>query len=427
MKLWSAGILAVSCAALAACGGNDNAEGETSGNNGGGEDGEETVVRVWFGREDFIPADNFEQFHEDNPDIRVETDVVPLEQAVSDFMRNHSAGNDPDIVQVFHDNVGTMVSQGTLMEMDEYIAQWQEEDPESFDKILDQAWDIAGWEDTSYGMGIHVGPYWHVYRQDWFEEENLEIPENYDQLLDAARTLDNDERDGYAIVGGREHPAWWLSTLFVSMGGEYSDSGLPQLDTEAGHYLIEFYQTLMAEELIDPSAISWSSGEMRGAFIGGNAAMAPIGDNIFPLIQEEMEYGEEWTAAPQPARPGMEGENEHELWGWPMMVSSNTEHPEEVMEVFKYLSDSEIVSEVANRYQPTTNQEVMSSDEYQEAKPWAADFEEAFAEAIIMPSHINQGEVHQILLDVMQEALQNPERDAEEIAQEFQPELDALD
>lgn len=411
-------LLSLVLLSLTACGNNEQDSSAT-------EDGEK-VVEIWFGREDFIPADNFETFHEEHPDIRVEADVVPLEQAVSDFMRNHSAGNAPDIVQVFHDNVGTMVSQNTLMDISEYVQQWEEEDPETYDKILSQAWDIASWEDNTYGMGIHVGPYWHVYRKDWFEEEGLEIPETYDELLEAARVLDNEERDGYALVGGREHPAWWFSSLFISMGGEYSETGLPQIDSEAGHYLIDFYQTLMEEELIDPSAISWSSGEMRGAFIGGNAAMAPIGDNIFPLIQEEMTYGEEWTASTQPRRPG-QSENKHEIWGWPMMVSSKAEHPEAVMEVLKYLSSTEIVSEVAQRYQPTTNTEVMASEEYQEAKPWAADFEEAFANSIIMPSHVNQGEVMNILVDVKQEALQNTDRDPAEIAAEFQQELDALD
>lgn len=403
---------------LAACSGGNDSSSAT-------EDGQK-VVKIWFGREDFIPADNFEKFHEEHPDIKVEADVVPLEQAVSDFMRNHSANNAPDVVQVFHDNVGTMVSQGALMDISEQVQQWEQDEPETYNKILSQAWDIASWEDKVYGMGIHVGPYWHVYRKDWFEEENLEIPETYDELLDAARALDNEEREGYALVGGREHPAWWLSSLFVSMGGEYSDTGLPQIDSEAGHYLIDFYQTLMEEELIDPSAISWSSGEMRGAFIGGNAAMAPIGDNIFPLIQEDLTYGEEWTAAPQPKRPG-QAENQHELWGWPMMVSSKTEHPEAVMEVLKYLSDSEIVSEVAQRYQPTTNSEVMQSEEYLEAKPWASDFEEAFANTIIMPSHVRQGEVMNILVDVQQEALQNTDRDPAEIAAEYQSQLDALD
>lgn len=404
---------------LTACSNSQGSSSET-------DDGKK-VVQIWFGREDFIPADNFKRFHEEHPDIKVEADVVPLEQAVSDFMRNHSAGNEPDIVQVFHDNVGAMVSQNTLMDISKYVKQWEENDPETFNKILSQAWDIASWEDKVYGMGIHVGPYWHVYRKDWFEQEGLEIPKTYDELLVAARVLDSEEHEGYALVGGREHPAWWFSSLFVSMGGEYTDTGLPIIDSDAGHYLINFYQTLMREELIDPSAISWSSGEMRGAFIGGNAAMAPIGDNIFPLIQEEMTYGEEWTAAPQPARPGAEDKNIHEIWGWPMMVSSNAEHPEAVMEVLKYLSDTEIVSEVAQRYQPTTNSEVMSSEAYKEAKPWAADFKEEFANTIIMPSHIKQGEVMNILIDIQQEALQNPDRDPADIAAEYQPKLDALD
>jgi len=344
-------------------------------------------------------------------------------------LRNYKANNAPDIVQVFHDNIGTLVAQDSLYDMTTELENWKKEDAEGYDKILKQAWDMASFKGKPYGMAAHVAPYWHVHRTDLFKENNLSVPETWDDVIEAADILTDTSKEfyGYSIVGGRAHPPWWFLSIFKSMGGEHTATGLPMIDSEAGVYLLNFYQKLQKNGSLHPETISWSSGEMRGAFIGGNTAMIPEADNIYTKINEAMAYEDMWTATVQPYRPGAEADRKTALWGWPMVVNKKTSNPEAVKKVLQYMIDTDIVSEVAYRYQPTTNTEVTQSAEYVKRKPWAPKFTEELSKTIIMPYHIRQSEVSNILVDAFQEALQKPDADAAEMASRYQKLLNALD
>jgi ABC-type glycerol-3-phosphate transport system substrate-binding protein len=413
--------------------GNSGKEANSDSTGDASETPEDVTVRVWFGREDFIPGDKFEAFHKQYPHITVETDVIPLEQSVSDFMRNYNANNAPDVFQTYHENVYTLGNQGVLYDMTSEYEEWKAEDPDSYNNLLPQAFSITSYEGKPYGLAIHMGPRWNVYRSDWFAEAGINQPETWDDVLDAARKLKNEGyleegQYGYGVVVGAANAPNWFQSQFQSMGGQYTDTGLPIMDSDAGEYLINFYQTLMREGLAHPETLAWQSGEMRGAFISGNTAMATIGDNIFPIIQADLgPYGEKWKAMEQPARPGAESKGRPNASSWVMMVSKKTEHPDAVAKVLQYLSSTDIVREVAHRYQPTTNITVMTEDAYYEAKPWQAELEDAYGRAEFIPGHLKHPELQRILLDLMQEAVANPETPAAEIAKKYQEQIDVLD
>lgn len=383
-------------------------------------------ITMWFGRQDFMPADAFDTFHQENPDIRVRTDVIPLEQAVADVLRTGRAGQAPDIVQVPADGVPPLAIQGQLYDFGPLLAQWATESPDTYAHLAQAAFDLATYEGTAYGLALHYGPYWFTYRLDWFEEAGIpHPPATWDDVLEAGRLLREGNRVGFSVIGSRAHdPVWFLAT-YMAMGGQWVD-GLPQLDSDAGHYLLSFYQTLIRDGIAHPETLAWTSGEMRAAFIGGNAAQAMIGDNIYPTLNTSLEYGREWSGSPPPVRPGGEADARTMALGWPYLVTAGTEHPEAVLKVLQYLARPEIVSEVALRYQPTTVMPVMTDPGYVDAKPWAPDFAEPFAELVPLPSHPRQPQVYQILLDAMQDALQNPNADTAAMAARYQAELDAL-
>lgn len=382
-------------------------------------------LTMWFGRENFIPGDQFEAFHEMYPNIRVTTDVIPLEQSVADFLRAVQAGQAPDLVQVPADGLPPLAVQGAVMDVSDLLAQWEEEDPETYNNLAPAAFSMATWEGTPYGVALHIGPFWYTYRLDWFEEAGIEVPQTWDEVLEAGRQLRTDDRIGFSIIGSRAHDPVWMLSLFMAMGGQW-ENGVPQLDSEAGEYLLSFYQTLMRDNIADPDTLAWDSGAMRAAFINGTAAQALIGDNIYPTVNESLEYGTEWAGGPLPARPGGEDENRTMTLGWPYLISATTEHPYEASLVLRYLAQPEIVGEVAQRYQPTTVLPVLNSESYVAAKPWAPDFEQAFAELVPLPSHPRQPQIYQILLDAMQDALQNPDADPAELAARYQAEIDDL-
>lgn len=388
--------------------------------------GDPVVVRIWFGRRDFIPADAFAAFHAENPSIIVEADVIPLEQAPADFVRNYRAGNEPDLVQIHAERATILAVQGALYDMSDLFAQWLAEDPDSYNELAGVAFTAPAYGSGIYGLAVHVGPKWMVYRKDLFEQAGIGVPRTFDDILAAARALNAPNMLGFSLIGDR-NAYNWIMQLFVPLGGEIVD-GIPVIDSEAGMYLFEFYQTLIREQLVDRETVSWAPGDARAAFIGGRAAMMFEGDNIYGAINEALEFGVEWAAMPVPPRPGAEDSNLQLANAWPYYVSANTANPEAVLKVLQYLARPEIVSEVAMRYQPTTSLPVMTSAEYAAKKPWMPSLADDFAAIVLAdpPGHPRFQEVMDIVLDAYQEALQNPNLDTAALLARTQVRLDAL-
>lgn len=386
---------------------------------------EEGVVelRVWFGRENFIPADAFETFHAENPNIRVTHDVIPLEEVLTQYIQAAGAGQAPDIVQIDARNIPPIAEAGLTRDITDLLARWQEEDPDTYNDLSESAFNFGRYKDVPFGVAFHAGPFNHVYRIDVLAENGLNPPETWEDVLEIARTVRTPDMLGYALIGAR-HTVWFFSQ-FYAMGGQFEDNVI-QLDSEAGHALLTFYQTLAAEELIHPETLAWASGEMRAAFISGDAAQAPIGSNIFPRIQEAMPYGEMWGAMPPPYRTGAQEQWRYMGLGWPHVITASTEHPYEASLVLRYLARAENAGEVAMRYQPTTVKSVMASDEYRAVAPWADDFADWYPQMTPMASHPKQPEIEQIVIDAFQEVLDDPTADVAEVAQRAQEEINAI-
>ena len=384
-----------------------------------------TEITVWFGRENFIPADKFESFHAENPDIRVSTDVVPLEQSVADTIRAAQANRAPDIVQTPADGLAPLVAQGAVQPIDDLLEQWKQNDPASYNDLSPTAWEMASLEGKTYGVTLFAGPFWYTYRSDWLQEAGKDVPKTWDEVLEFARYARDQGHIGYSVIGSRAHdPVWFLAT-FMAMGGEF-ENGVPQLDSEAGRYLISFYQTLVREKLVSPDVLAWDSGAMRAAFINGEAAQAMIGDNIYNTINETLTWGQQWNGSAPPSRPGAEDAKRTMTLGWPFLVTDDVENREAVIKVLQYLAKSENVAEVSARYQPGTVLSVFGSESYNKTKPWAAQFAPEFGKLTPLPTHPRQSQIYQILLDAMQAALQNPDADPVTITAEHQQKIAEL-
>ena len=392
---------------------------------------EQITVTMWFGRQEFVPHDQFNRFHAENPNIRVEWDVIPLEQAHTDFMRNHAAGSAPDVVQIFHEFTATMVAQGTLLDISPYLRAWQQEDPADFADIFDIAFTLTSYEGGTYGINVHSAPYFLGYRKDWIEQAGMQPPRTWTDVLEISRAMQRNVLSGdqyaFAQPGGAHHPPFWMNSIYMSMGGQFTDTGLPLIDSPAGIALIEFFQTIAREGLQNPESTSWASGDMRGAFLGGRAGFFPEAINIFAVTQRELEYGVQWDAMIQPYREGAQADFQPNTFGWPFMVNSDTEHPEAVMAALRYVFHPEIVKDVALVYQPANRASVLGSPEYLAAHPYFPNLEQAFIEQTPYPTHLRSPERSNILNEMKQTAQTQVNRPAAEIARETQARLNALD
>ncbi len=388
-------------------------------------EGDKSVeLTVWFGRENFIPDNAFDAFHEKYPNITVKVDVIPLEQALTEASTALSAGVGPDLLQTDSRRIPPLVEAGLLYPMDEQLALWKTEDPEGYNAVSSAGWEHGMYNGVAYGVAIFSGPFNYVYRKDWLEAAGLDVPKTWEEMFNVARALNTSDRLGYSIRGANS--TVWFSSHYMSMGGTYDANNVIQLDSEAGIYALQFYQTLVEDGLVSKDVLAWGSGDMRAAFITGRAAQAPIGTNIFPKIQEELKYGVEWGATPPLYREGAKGEYRYASLGWPMVATKATEHPYEVGLVLRYLAEHEPAMSVAKRYQPTTVTTVWDDPSYIAEQPWASDFSEVMLNMVPTPPNLYITKMDQIILDAMGEVMSDMNADPAEVAARYQKQLNSL-
>jgi len=388
-----------------------------------GDDGP-VELTVWFGRENFIPDDNFAAFRAEYDNIIVNVDVIPLEQALTEASTALSAGKGPDILQTDSRRIPPLVQANLLQEIEAQLALWRSEDPASYNNVSSSGWNHATHDGKRYGVALSAGPFNHVYRLDWLNAANLDVPTTWEEVLDVARALKTDSQLGYSIRGANS--TVWFSSHYMSMGGTYDENNVIQLNSEAGIYALNFYQTLVREELVSPDVLAWGSGDMRAAFITGRAAQAPIGNNIFPSIQEELEYGVQWAAVPPPKREGAEDEYRYASLGWPHVVTSASENLYEASLVLRYLAEHEHAMSIALRYQPTTIMSVWDDPAYIDQKPWARDFADPLKNMTRTPPNLYITDMDEIILDALGEVMSDMDADPAEVAARYQLVLDDL-
>lgn len=388
---------------------------------------EDRSIKVWFGRQNFIPEDEFAQFKEDYPDIDVEFEVVRLEDVNSQLILALRSGNAPDIVQIHTRDIEQLARGGVLKDFTEMIGEFETRFPETYGQLAPLAWDgAADSEGKIYGLALYAQSIYLTYRTDLLEAAGIETPlETTDRVLEAAQKIAELEGDtrGFSLIGCCVSPTWELP-LFLAMGGTM-ENGVPQLDTDIGREWISFYQKLMTSGAAHPDTPSWDSGQMRAAFIGGRAGMMNEGEHIYVEVHKEMPYEDgQWAFERLPTRPGQTEPHVQSSFAFPFIVTSANEDAEAAMLALEYLARPAFAKQVAIRYQPTTNTAVASDEEYLAAKPWAGDISPIASNTVSLPTHPTKAiQIYDVIEELRDRMVADPEADPAALAEEFQAKL----
>ena len=381
-------------------------------------------VKVWFGRENFIPDDRFAIFNAEYPDINVEYEVIRLEDVNAQLILAMRSGNAPDIVQIHARDVSQLAINKVVKNFNEGIEELKERFPETYAQLAPLTWEGASdAEGNIYGAALFAQSIYLTYRTDWLAEAGIETPlETTDRVLEAAQKMAElgDDRYGFSLLGCCNSPTWELP-LFLSMGGEIIN-GVPQVDTEIGIEWITFYQTLMNTGSAHPDTPSWDSGQMRAAFIGERAGAMNEGEHIYVEVHKQMPYGDgKWAFERLPTRPGQTEPHVQSGFAFPFIVTTANEDSETAMLVLEYLARPAIAKQVAIRYQPTTNLAVAEDEEYLAAKPWAVDVAPIASNLINLPTHPTRAiQVYDVLQELRDRMVADPGADPAALAAEYQ-------
>jgi len=234
------------------------------------------------------------------------------------------------------------------------------------------------------------------YRDDLLEEYDLEVPETWAELEEAARIIQEGEREdnpdfhgfvwqGDAYEGLTCNVLEWFAS---NDGGNFvSHDEVVTVLNDNNQYMLEKAAGWVGD--ITPEGVTgYAEEDARAVFQDGNAAFMRNWPYAYPLAEESEAFEpEDFDVTEIPAGP--EGESAATLGGWQIAASEYSEHPEYAADLALFLASEEVQKERALiAGDPPTIEDLYEDEEILEAYPYWEDFFDVFVNAVPRPSTV---------------------------------------
>lgn len=311
---------------------------------------EKVTINVWSQFSDPNSTDGnyvafynaLESIKEDLPNIEVVHEGTESE-SYKVKLKTAMAGNElPDVF--FNWGAGTMkpyVDAGLVLPLDDYMTD------EAKDKILGGTLDNFTFDGKVYGYPYSVAVASLYVNTELFEENNVKIPENYDEFLEAVDTF---KEKGITPISLGEKDLWPGLMIYgihaIRMAGAEAFNaalnGEASYDTPELQEAAKLVQELAAKGGFGENAMGTSEDDAVAAFKQGKAAMMFMGSWLNGDCEaDDAAVKGKISVIKFPVIDGGKGtiDEFHGGAGETFLVSSNTEHPEEAAEVAQYICE----------------------------------------------------------------------------------------
>lgn len=263
------------------------------------------------------------------------------------------------------------VGGGWIEPLDDYIANPALTDPAwDFGDFYESLIEVNRWNGEA-GTGVGEGQLWALpvneegyslfYRKDIFEQEGLEPPTTYEELLTIAEQLNGTTFDGQTISGfvARGDRTWpsvttGYGTVFWSWGGEVMDvdAWKSTVNSEAGVAATDYWGRLMKTAPEGVSGFTWY--EAMQSFMGGGVAMFIDADHMagsFENPEESQVVGKVGYALP----PAGDGGIRTNIWIWSLGMAAQAKDKDAAWLFMQWATAKDILiaSAVKNNINPT--------------------------------------------------------------------------
>jgi multiple sugar transport system substrate-binding protein len=301
-------VLAVLVAATfaAGCGGSDE-NGSTAGKGKGPVPEPKAPVEISFAS--WVGGDRgmktlYKQFRKEHPNITVDFQNIPAEEASRKLTTQIAGGNPPDTAYVDASTTADFASRGALVNLDDYISRSDIVDPDDYVEPFKLS---AIYEDSMYALPFDGETTGLFYRTDLFEEAGItEPPKTWEEFEAAAQKLTKPDEKQYGTILFSPPPEsafYWYPWLYQAGGSLMSeDETEPVFNSAEAKEAAEFYVGLNKYSPRD--YLNSNSYDGRIAFANGSVGMYVAGAWLAGVLREEFpKIDGKWATAPLPEGP----------------------------------------------------------------------------------------------------------------------------
>lgn len=261
-----------------------------------------------------------------NPVIQVEIILATPATRARRLLTALASGSDLGIFEIEPTLMTEWVESGYLLELDDVAAGIGIQDY--------QEGSLFRYQGHIYAVPYATSVYGLWVRRDLFEQADLSLPTNYDELLHAAEVLTKGETYGIALPAGQNIATVnYFSIILWQNGGDYFDcQGNVVFDQPEAFKAIQKWIALA--QYAPPGFTTWGFGEQVQAFTRENVAMAIYAGRLGVNLKEQAPDLAERVSVIFPPL----GDTKVTLGVWSRFaIAAGTEHPEEAKAFLQWL------------------------------------------------------------------------------------------
>jgi ABC-type glycerol-3-phosphate transport system substrate-binding protein len=399
---------------------------------GGDSGGDENTLTVWGSRSYYLTDVNIAAWEKLHPDIKLKTEIVDTDDILERMLRAADAGQPlPDIIQDDIFLLQAYVDAGLVIPIDDYVTQFEADDPDAFADILPIVWEEPTRDGKIYGASPTANFDLLYYNKAWFEEAGITTPfATYEDMFDAAEKLKATRPDSipFAVQALAGEGTTAFKTVLIGTGTPF-DGATPDLHDSGAQYTIDFFQRLQAEGLLPSEAIAWGEAESRGAFVNG-AGMIIDGFTTAGDFNDigNFNFDSEWGNTLMPIDDGQGDTGSRPTSSRMWSISTGAKNPDAAFEFLQFLSSPDyLVDQVEAGGAPVRNIAVYDDPRVTAYWPFLTDeVKQGYLDSTGIPSALNAGDVEGVLEQLWGEIVTGTDQTPEELADKYQPLLDAL-
>jgi multiple sugar transport system substrate-binding protein len=209
------------------------------------------------------------EFEKANPNVEIEMEFVGWDNLWNKIITSIGSGSAPDILYIGSRWIPALSDLGAILPLTDYISD------EKKAMYYGSVWDTVGYNDNYWGIVRAMSTKAFIYNKDMFAENNLEVPQNWDQLLAAAKAMHDPDNGVYGIgLAGKKFVSTvtqFQQYLYANGGNIVDKEGKAIINNANGLGALEFYVEL--SNYSQPGISEWKREDLVKLFETGKIGM----------------------------------------------------------------------------------------------------------------------------------------------------------
>lgn len=303
-----------------------------------------------------------EEFEKQNPDIKVDVEVIGYDDYFTKLQTQASSKTLPDVFEMNYENFNTYAGNGVLLDLTELADGDEDFSP---DMLTGNTYEYFQNDGKLYGLTEKVSDVVLYYNKDMFDAAGLEYPQadwTWDDLLTAAQALTKDGVYGfYAPVTYNE-----LYKVVAQNGGAlFDEDGNPTIDSAENVEALQWMLDKMLKYHIQPTSEEMSGKTPEDMFKNSEIAMEVTGSWMVTTFADAPF---EWDIALEPGNT----DQVHHVFADGIVASADTKNAEAAWKLIKFLSTDPTAAKIrldSSWDLPATNDESVQEQYTSQVKP----------------------------------------------------------